>query len=60
MIDPRSPTIVLIHGAGATHTVWDSVVPGLIEFTVFTPDLPGHVAGSGASHDTVAGYADAI
>ncbi len=60
MIDPASPTLVLLHGAGATHTVWDFVVPGLSEFTVFAPDLPGHIAGSGASHDTVADYADAI
>ncbi len=60
MAHTDSPTLVLIHGAGATHTVWDSVVPGLDEFTVLALDLPGHVAGNGGSHDTVAGYVDAI
>ncbi len=60
MMHTDLPTLVLIHGAGATHGIWEPVLSGLSEFTVFTPDLPGHVAGSGASHDTVAGYADAI
>jgi pimeloyl-ACP methyl ester carboxylesterase len=60
MIDPRSPAIVLLHGAGATHGAWDSVADGLIEFSVSSIDLPGHVAGNGPSHRTVTGYAAAI
>ncbi len=55
-----SPTLVLIHGAGATHAVWDSVVDELHGLTVLAPDLPGHVADNGASLATVAGYADAV
>lgn len=37
------PSIVLLHGVGLDHTMWEPVVtrlPG--EFTVLTPDLPGH------------------
>ena len=60
MTHTGSPTLVLIHGAGAIHTVWDSVVSGLGRFTVLTPDLSGHVAGNGPSLATVAGYADAV
>ncbi len=36
-------TIVLLHGIGGNHTVWNSVLPGLAkEFRVLAPDLRGH------------------
>jgi len=37
------PPIVLLHGIGGNHTVWNDVIPGLAkEFLVLAPDLRGH------------------
>ncbi len=37
------PTIVLLHGVGTNHTVWNAVVPHLgHEFRILAPDLRGH------------------
>jgi pimeloyl-ACP methyl ester carboxylesterase len=37
------PTIVLLHGVGGNHTVWNSVIPLLsADFRVVAPDLRGH------------------
>jgi 3-oxoadipate enol-lactonase len=37
------PTIVLLHGVGGNHTVWNTVFPLLTpEFRVIAPDLRGH------------------
>lgn len=45
MSDTR-PVLVLLHGVGLDHTVWDRVVPLLEqEYDVRCPDLPGHGAG---------------
>jgi pimeloyl-ACP methyl ester carboxylesterase len=39
---PR-PTLVLLHGVGLDHTVWDTVAALLADrFEVIAPDLPGH------------------
>jgi pimeloyl-ACP methyl ester carboxylesterase len=36
-------TIVLLHGVGGNHTVWNDVIPGLAKkFFVLAPDLRGH------------------
>lgn len=43
--DPTRPTVVLLHGVGLDHTVWDDVVPHLAAYDVVTPDLPGHASG---------------
>ncbi|QCW51641.2 alpha/beta fold hydrolase [Nocardioides dongxiaopingii] len=56
---PR-PVVVLLHGVGLDHTVWDRVVP-LLEPThdVVTPDLPGHGSGPRVPDDVdLAGLAD--
>ncbi len=35
--------IVLLHGVGANHAIWNGVIPHLAtEFHVLAPDLPGH------------------
>ncbi len=37
------PVVVLLHGIGGNHTVWNDVIPGLAkEFLVLAPDLRGH------------------
>jgi pimeloyl-ACP methyl ester carboxylesterase len=37
------PTVLLLHGLGGDHTVWDAQVPELAkEFRVLAPDLRGH------------------
>lgn len=38
----KGPTVLLLHGLGADHTVWDGVVPLLApDFRVLAPDLRG-------------------
>ncbi|MEH0639621.1 alpha/beta fold hydrolase [Streptomyces bottropensis] len=37
------PTLVLLHGVGLDHTMWEPAAALLADrFTVLTPDLPGH------------------
>ncbi|MFF1358291.1 alpha/beta fold hydrolase [Streptomyces sp. NPDC058297] len=37
------PTVVLLHGVGLDHTMWEPTAALLTDrFTVITPDLPGH------------------
>jgi 3-oxoadipate enol-lactonase len=37
------PVILLLHGVGGSHTVWNDVVSGLTsEFRVLAPDMRGH------------------
>ncbi|MFJ8057427.1 alpha/beta fold hydrolase [Streptomyces sp. NPDC096142] len=39
----NKPTMVLLHGVGLDHTMWEQVAPLLADrFTLLTPDLPGH------------------
>lgn len=39
----QGPPVVLLHGLGGSHTVWNEIVPGLAEeFHVLAPDLRGH------------------
>jgi len=56
------PTLVLLHGVGLDHTMWEPVAALLEDrFTVITPDLPGHGSrtpvGAGT---TLADLADAV
>jgi pimeloyl-ACP methyl ester carboxylesterase len=37
------PVILLLHGVGGSHAVWNEVIPRLVpEFRVLAPDLRGH------------------
>jgi pimeloyl-ACP methyl ester carboxylesterase len=60
------PTLVLLHGVGLDHTVWEPVTALLSDrFTVLAPDLPGHgsrpPAGAGITlADLADGVADEI
>jgi 3-oxoadipate enol-lactonase len=41
--DGEGPVIVLVHGVGGSHTVWNEVIPDLVgSFRVLAPDLRGH------------------
>ncbi|MDL9945127.1 alpha/beta fold hydrolase [Gordonia sp. ABSL11-1] len=57
-----TPTIVLLHGVGLDHTMWDPVARLLDgEFDVVTPDLPGHgVHPPAAAGTTLADLADGV
>ncbi|MEV6700354.1 alpha/beta hydrolase [Streptomyces sp. NPDC051453] len=60
------PPLVLLHGVGLDHTMWEPVTALLADrFTVITPDLPGHgarppVAGTVTLGDLADGVAAAI
>jgi len=42
-VDGSGPAVLLLHGIGGNHTVWNDVIPGLSkEFLVLAPDLRGH------------------
>jgi len=39
----HGPPVVLLHGIGGSHAVWNDIIPGLAkEFRVVAPDLRGH------------------
>lgn len=51
---PAAPALLLIHGAGHDHGVWDTIAPALAAagHRVIAPDLPAHGASAGeALHD---------
>ena len=56
------PTVVLLHGVGLDHTMWDPVVALLAgDADVVTPDLPGHGARPPAPAGvTLADLADGV
>lgn len=56
------PTLVLLHGVGLDHTVWEPVMSRLPEaLRVIAPDLPGHGVNSPAPEDvTLSDLADAV
>ncbi|AVV44200.1 alpha/beta hydrolase [Streptomyces sp. ID05-04B] len=56
------PTVVLLHGVGLDHTMWEPTVALLADrFTVITPDLPGHGARPPVSDAvTLADLADVV
>ena len=42
-VEGSGPAVVLLHGIGGNHTVWNDVIPGLAkQFLVLAPDLRGH------------------
>jgi len=42
-VEGTGPAVVLLHGVGGNHTVWNDVIPSLSkEFLVLAPDLRGH------------------
>ncbi|ORA34606.1 alpha/beta fold hydrolase [Mycobacterium aquaticum] len=56
------PTLVLLHGVGLDHTVWEPLAALLADrFDIITPDLPGHGARPPAPAGvTLADLADGV
>ncbi|MFJ8464048.1 alpha/beta fold hydrolase [Streptomyces swartbergensis] len=56
------PTVVLLHGVGLDHTMWEPTAALLADrFTVITPDLPGHGTRPPVSDGTtLAGLAEGV
>jgi pimeloyl-ACP methyl ester carboxylesterase len=51
-------TLVLVHGAGSSATIWDRMIPLLGDrWRILAPDLPGHGGEPGPGRPTVEGYA---
>lgn len=60
--DRERPTVVLIHGAGHDHSVWNCQARTLAHHGhgVLAPDLPGHGASAGAPLASIDALADWI
>ena len=60
--DRRLPAVVLIHGAGHDHSVWQYQARHLAHhgFAVLAPDLPGHGASAGEALTGIAALAEWI
>ncbi|THF62599.1 alpha/beta fold hydrolase [Pseudothauera rhizosphaerae] len=60
--DRELPTVVLIHGAGHDHSVWNHQARHLAHhgFGVLAPDLPGHGASAGPQRASIPALGDWI
>jgi len=60
--DPEQPAVVLIHGAGHDHSVWNFPARRLAHhgFSVLAPDLPGHGRSGGVALASIESLADWI
>ncbi|AYH44892.1 alpha/beta hydrolase [Azoarcus sp. DN11] len=60
--DRRQAAVVLVHGAGHDHSVWNYQARQLAHhgFAVLAPDLPGHGRSHGAPLPTIEALADWI
>jgi pimeloyl-ACP methyl ester carboxylesterase len=56
----RPPTVLLLHGLGATAAVWDGFAAALGGVRWVAPDLPGHGGSAAAEEYTFAGVAAAV
>jgi len=53
---PGAPAVLLLHGAGLSHAMWEPQVRDLARFHLLAPDLPGH----GKSPDAVFDLGDCV
>ena len=59
--DPERPTLLFIHGSGASSVLWDAQVEALAaDFNTVALDLPGHGDSAGPGLDTIADYTAAV
>ncbi|MDX9885737.1 alpha/beta hydrolase [Thauera sp.] len=58
--EPSGPPLLLIHGAGHDHGVWDPLARGLASagHRVIAPDLPAHGASGGQALPSIDAMAD--
>jgi pimeloyl-ACP methyl ester carboxylesterase len=60
-LDSHKPTLVFIHGAGASRLLWESQVEVLSSYAnTVALDLPGHGTSHGEGRDSISGYAQAV
>ncbi len=59
-LDPGSPLLLFIHGAGMDRTLWQLQTRYFANhgWSVLAVDLPGHGGSAGPPPDSIAGYAD--
>ena len=60
--DPSLRVVVLLHGAGMDHTVWQFQARAFAfhGYSVLSLDLPGHGRSDGPPPSTIPGHADAV
>ena len=60
--DPSLPTVVLLHGAGMDHTVWQFQARTFAHrgYGVLSVDLPGHGRSEGPAPSTIAEYTSTV
>lgn len=58
--DPAGPVLLLLHGLGASGTVWDGLTELLGEWSWLVPDLPGHGRSPQAGRYSFGGLAAAV
>jgi pimeloyl-ACP methyl ester carboxylesterase len=60
-LDPKKPTLILIHGAASNGSFWEEQVGGLKDTVNTAPlDLPGHGRDQRPAKDSIRGCADAV
>ncbi len=61
-LDRRGPAVVLIHGAGMDHTVWQFQARAFAYrgYPVLSIDLPGHGRSDDPARPTIGAYADVV
>ena len=58
---PDRPTLVFIHGSGASSVLWNTQVDALADVAnTVAVDLPGHGDSDGTGFDSVPAYAEAV
>jgi pimeloyl-ACP methyl ester carboxylesterase len=56
----NGPAVVLIHGFGEDHKIWDGQVPSLSPYQLIVPDLPGTGLSEMIPDMSMVGIADSI
>jgi pimeloyl-ACP methyl ester carboxylesterase len=60
-LDSRMPTLVFIHGAGASGLLWESQIEALSSCAnTMAIDLPGHGTSPGKGRDSISEYARVV
>ncbi len=59
-LQPSTPPLVLVHGAGGTHLHWPHQIRRLEGHTVYALDLPGHGRSGGQGRTSVPEYRDVV